>query len=418
MARYKVLHITAHLGGGVGRVLSRVALHRIKTDSWYEDVFVCLEEPEKPLVIDEMRAAGIPVYTGLEPHDIEVLMTSADIVQVEWWHHPLVVELLCRKEIESRLIMWSHTSGLSYPIIPHELVYLPHSFIFTTAASPDAQRSTVVNSSGGFGDIKNVQRTSKEGDLSFGYMGSLNTSKLHPRAADYINAVNVPNFAVDFYGEVEDNTTLEPSDRVRLHGFTEEPYAKLEDMDVLIYLLNPEHYGTTENALLEAMAAGVVPIVINNKVESMIVEDGVTGFVVDTVENFAERVAFIDNDREALRRMSNVARYKTREQYSIDLTVSKLDYHYKYVIGQQKRAPNFCEVFGYDPRSWFLSCLGRYAEYFPVTASDKLREKRLSHPVLYEKAKASVFQYRKYFDSDVSIDMWAKMLEDDIESTK
>ena len=41
-----------------------------------------------------------------------------------------------------------------------------------------------------------------------------------------------------------------------------EPY--LAVFDIFAYPLNPNHYGTAEQVLQEAMAAGVVPVVFNN----------------------------------------------------------------------------------------------------------------------------------------------------------
>ncbi|HPL97274.1 MAG TPA: hypothetical protein PKY71_06990 [Smithellaceae bacterium] len=54
MNKIKILHITAHLGGGVGTVLSKVSLGRKKNQSTIEDIFICLEAPEKQMKISSI----------------------------------------------------------------------------------------------------------------------------------------------------------------------------------------------------------------------------------------------------------------------------------------------------------------------------------------------------------------------------
>ncbi len=64
--------------------------------------------------------------------------------------------------------------------------------------------------------------------------------------------------------------------RVVLAGHAADPRAVLEMSGIFLYLLDPHHYGTAENALVEAMSLGVVPIVLANPCEQAIVTHGVT----------------------------------------------------------------------------------------------------------------------------------------------
>jgi glycosyltransferase involved in cell wall biosynthesis len=60
-------------------------------------------------------------------------------------------------------------------------------------------------------------------------------------------------------------------------------------------LLNPYHYGTAENILLEAISAGVVPIVLNNPAEMALVEDRKNGFIVSGVKDFSDLISKLWN---------------------------------------------------------------------------------------------------------------------------
>ncbi len=418
----KILHVTAHLGGGVGRVLSRVSVARKITGAPITDSFLCLEPPEKKEIIEYMIREGIDVFVCPTPSQINQLIADADIVQLEWWHHPLMAKFMCDNSFMARLVVWCHTSGLSYPDIPLEFVYTPSLFLFTSSVShKDVVRSgniDTVHSSGGFDDIPVVNRQVKKGNLFYSYLGAPNFSKLHPRIIDYLFAVDIPGFKVNFFGDMESNPVLMSSplaNKIVSCGFTSDPSGVFKKSDVLIYLLNPDHYGTTENALLEAMATGVVPIVLNNPVESSIVKHKVTGMIVDSIESFANAIAFLDQDRKALKNMAHAAIKDIRERFPLKKTVQSLDSHYQLLMEEEKRSFNFSSVFGSTPHEWFFSCLGKYRKYFANIHGANLRKERLKHPVLYEVSKSSVFHFSRYFPRDTTLMQWADMLREDLQ---
>lgn len=422
MNKINILHITAHLGGGVGTVLSKVALGRKENQSPIEDVFICLEPPEKKETISAMRAGGLEVHVCPDEFDIKHLIQNADIVQLEWWQHPLLAQFMCENTIKARLIVWSHTSGLSYPDIPLKFVYTPHTFLFTSPVSHKnitrTDKIDTVHSSGGFDNIPMTLRPPKEGSLNYSYLGAPNFSKLHPRIADFLTAVRTPGFRVDFFGDAEANPKLRTPnmmDKIILRGFTTEPISILMKSDILVYLLNPDHYGTTENALLEAMAAGVVPVVFNNPVEASIVKHKITGMIVDSPKAFANAIAFLNDDRNALQNMAQATSKDVRERFPLEKTIQCLDAHYRRLMLEEKESFDFSSVFGKTPHEWFLSCIGKYYRYFIAGSDNALRTARLLHPVLYEQSKSSAFQFFKYFPHDKTLEQWANMLQEDLQ---
>ena len=421
MNKIKILHITAHLGGGVGTVLSKVSLGRKKNQSTIEDIFICLEAPEKQETVSAMCAEGIEVHVCPNESDIKHFIQNADIVQLEWWQHPLLAQFMSENKIKARLIVWSHTSGLSYPDIPLKFVYTPHTFLFTSPVSHQhitrTEKIDTVHSSGGFANIPLTPRPLKDGILNYSYLGAPNFSKLHPRIADFLTTVRTPGFKVDFFGDAEANPklrTADMADKIILRGFTTDPVSVLMKSDILVYLLNPDHYGTTENALLEAMAAGVVPVVFNNPVEASIVKHRLTGMIVDSPHAFAEAIVFLNNDRSALQNMAQAASKDIRERFSLEKTIQGLDTHYRRLMREEKKSFDFSSVFGNTPHEWFLSCIGKYLKYFTVDSDKDLRVARLLHPVLYEQSKSSAFQFFKYFPYDKTLERWANMLTNDL----
>lgn len=427
----KVLHITAHMGGGVGRVLSRIAMFRKETFSDIEDIIVCLETPHKGKVITELVSAGIAVHVAPLTEELDQLIEDADIVQLEWWHHPLLAQWLSTREyLFTRLVVWSHTSGLNYPVIPAPFIALPQAFLFTTPVSlshydiSTSNSVDVVHSSGGFEDMPVCERNFSKRPLVYGYTGTVNPAKLHPHITEFIAAVDIPGFAVEFYGDshvnpvLVDQQTSEPKvlDRIHLRGFTDNIYEALCEMDVFVYILNPTHYGTTENGLLEAMACGVVPVVLNNPVESSIVKEGETGFIVDSPEAFASAIKHLHGTPQLRKEMSEAASADVRSRFSIDITEQQLGEHYRRLMEKPKCRSDFRNIFGSTPWEWFCSCLGEYRNLFSLDSVDTLRQNRLKVPVLYDRTKSSVFQFIHYFPHDPQLEQWSKILEEDLAS--
>jgi hypothetical protein len=237
---------------------------------------------------------------------------------------------------------------------------------------------------------------------------------------NYIEAVKDPDFSVDFYGDPAVNPQLEQEvrsqgaqSRIRLCGFCDRPQDLLPSFDLFIYLLNPTHYGTTENALLEAMACGAVPIVLNNPVESGIVQHGVTGFVVEGPETFAATVRYLLDHPEERQRIGEAGAQAVRRDYSVAQSAGKLADLYRAVMKSEKKTLDFSAAFGQTPADMFLSCLGDYAACFAQGDQPEARARRRALPFLYEQSKSSVFHFRDYFPEDARLAAWEALLSGD-----
>lgn len=408
-----VLHITPHLGGGVGRVMSQIAMSRDGLGSGFRDVFLCLEEMANPHYADLIRGAGGAVFIMPDDAATDELLGNADIVQIEWWHHPQTLAWMAnRKRLDHRLIIWSHVSGLHYPSPSGRLLELPDAFLFANPCSLDliddgARGNGVLYdaawSSGGFDGIPLMARDFEGGALSFGYLGSMNIGKIHPDLASFLAAVALPDFVLDLYGDTAENpdlvsrmSELGVSGRSRFHGYVEDPGAVLAGIDVFAYLLNPQHYGTAENALLEAMASGAVPIVFDNPCERQIVENGRTGIIVSSPEEFARAVCFLNTNRSAAAAMSRAAAETVREKFQIGNTVAKLDEVYHAVMARPAMSRDLSSFIGDTPWQWCLAGAGRYRK----SLEDHQPAMPDEVPLLYERNKGSPRHFARAFPGD------------------
>jgi glycosyltransferase involved in cell wall biosynthesis len=115
--------------------------------------------------------------------------------------------------------------------------------------------------------------------------------------------------------------------QVRILPFTDQPdqYFKRAAIFVL-----PADIVFCNNSLLEAMAMGVVPIVANVEGADLIVENDVSGYVVerDSVQIAEKIIALLRND-ELRRKMAQAAREVIKTRFNSEHTAQALLQFYR-----------------------------------------------------------------------------------------
>lgn len=367
-----VLHITPHLGGGVGKALSGLVCQAAQSKQGVRHKIVCLEEPEKLQFVNIIKSCGCPVYLSPSEKELLLLVGEADIVQLEFWNHPAIPKMLCSLTLPAhRLLVWCHVSGLHTPKIPGGILRAAHKFLFTSQCSyeapeiADLKESEKANlgvvSSGTVDGIPPMPQRLKD-SLRVGYVGSLNFSKLHPDFVKFLSAIRIPGFTVKVYGDPVNSEVLKQQcneigkpELLDLCGYSEDIYKELAELDILIYLLNPEHYGTAENALLEAMAMGVIPIVMNNPAERQIVEHKKTGIVIDSPEELADAINWLVANPDEKDRITKETSYTVRKQFTCTEMISKMNDQYQSILFNSKKNIDYLQIFGEKPYHWFMS---------------------------------------------------------------
>jgi L-malate glycosyltransferase len=427
----KVIHLTAHLGGGVGRALCGLIANTHRSNEGVERLLVSLEAPENPYFYDLIKQHGCDIIVSPGPDQLHDLVETSDIVQLEWWNHPDTIKGLCGLDHAAmRLVVWCHISGLYNPIIPQALIKAASRFVLTSPCSLGAeevkslppqhlQAVDIIHSCGGVEHLPLPNRTSLQ-PLCVGYFGSLNFAKLHPEYVDFLTGVKTFGFSVKMIGEAANKDILEKQCRkagcagiLEFHGYDSAIAGALENINVLAYLLNPLHYGTTENALLEAMAMGIVPIVLNNPAERCIVEDRRNGLIVKSKEDFFHAINWLYQNPDKRVAMGRQAAESVRQKYSGSETAASFNAIYSEVISSEKKKIPFKKIFGNTPDDWFLSCQS------PLTVFGE--DPDLNRPVdpialygLTEQTKGTVFHFQKKFPHNAKLNLWAARLRSQI----
>jgi hypothetical protein len=345
----KILHVTPHLGGGVGK--AHAAISAALPDA-VEQTFVLLEPPRDRRYIDAIEAAGARVIVAVHLERVAELAREADIVQFDFWNHPRLLECLARCNLPAmRSVFWSHISGLSRPLIQPELMQGADRFVFTSEASlaiswlaplreAAPRKFAVINS--GFGMSGSARRQS---------------SNRPPAIADRLDGDDI---RVSVWGEPDEAVvaraeSMHHSGRIRFCGYTADPAAALAEADIFFYPLQPDHFGTAENALVEAMSLGLVPVVLNNRAEKAIVRHGETGFVEHAIGDCTAKLQMLLAQPQLRERMARAAMRHVDENLTPAQSALEFMVLWLGLLGEPKKMTDFRAVIGDTPADWFLS---------------------------------------------------------------
>ncbi len=405
----KILHVTPHLGGGVGK--AHAAISAALPKEAVEQTFLLLEEPRDPRYAEAIEAGGARVIIADGLDHVARLASVADIVQFEFWNHPRLFECLARCAFPAmRSVIWSHISGLAKPLIQPGLMEEAGRFVFTTEASraipsialileAAPKKFAVINSGFGFPDP--VRRAPAKGRKPvIAYLGTVDFVKMHPGFFDAIDGLVGGDYRVLIWGAVDPSgpvaaraRAMRHPERIEFCGETADPAVALSEADIFFYPLQPDHYGTAENALVEAMSLGLTPIVLNNPAEMAIVHDSKTGFIARSIEectSLLQMLLLLPDLRQRISKnaIRHVAETRTPAQSALDFMILWLG-----LLSEPERHCDFRAAIGESPADWFLATQG-----LPGATWKSVSGKSAQYPV-----KGTLAHFESVFAGDVSL---------------
>jgi glycosyltransferase involved in cell wall biosynthesis len=358
----KILHVTPHLGGGVGKAHAAIGGALPKD---VQRTFVLLEEPRDRRFADAIEAGGASVVVAPNLDHVASLSGEADIVQFEFWNHPRLFECLARCAFPAmRSVFWSHVSGLFRPVIQPALIEAAGRFVFTTEASraipsiPHVAREKVAVINSGFG-FTEAQPRSASGTSAIAYLGTVDFIKMHPGFFDAIDGlagdIRVSVWGAPSEAVIERAQAMHHPERIRFGWQTADPAAALSDAAIFFYPLQRDHYGTAENALIEAMSLGLVPVVLNNPAEKTIVRHGETGLVAQSIEECAAFLEMLIASAELREKLSRAASRYVAETRAPAQSAEAFVALWRALLGESARPCDFRRAIGSTPAEWFLA---------------------------------------------------------------
>lgn len=411
MNNVDILHITPHLGGGVGQVL----LNYFAFDKINNHTVVTLDYAnEKALKIAEK--AEFRIFSDMHKRTDQILkfFSNADLVVVHFWNHPFLYDFLIRNSLPAaRIVFWAHISGLEAPyVFSEKILDYPDKFIFTTPLSfntkevhafPNKSKLEVVFSTGGIEHVKNITPQVHMG-FNIGYIGTVDYAKMHPRYVEIHKQIKIKDAKFIIVGGDNEKEISKTSDaRFEFTGKVTDICPYLEQFDVFGYLLNEKHYGTAEQVLQEAMAAGVVPVVLNNPAESLLVKHGETGFVAKDVVEYQKYIELLYRNRKLKEQLSKNAKRYALGAFSLENMTLKWNDIYQEMLNIPKRERGYSRSPDIKPIDVFLESLGDYRKPFVTylkTNDATLLKETLRLPQWRSDTKGTPKQYYSFFPGD------------------
>lgn len=416
----KVLHITAHLGGGAGKAISGV----LKYLSQYKNTVLLLDEPTETKYVECCKSNGVNIIVANDIEKINALIKQADVVVLNWWCHPLFVNVFkALKNTEARVILWSHINGLFYPYLPFEFldlfekIMITSSCVFENSSWTEKERNIIKRKTQivfGMGDFSPEKNPFKHHydivvNCNICYAGTLNYSKLNSAFPEICKKIkeSVKNAEFQLYGRAdEDFKDSYNTDYVTFKGFVTNIEEKIVNADLFCYPLTKENYATTENSLLEAMAAALPIVVLNNPAERNIIIHNETGLVADSIEEFIDFSVMLCNDLELRKRLGENARQSVIQKYSCEVNVLQFVSCIEEVLKKEKIITDYEMLLGDTPWDFFKFFCGEDL----MQINELLDGQKVELPQIhYSETKSSVSHFLKYFDNEKLRDLKRKM---------
>jgi len=349
----KILHLSPHLGGGVGTVLLSY-LSKNKTHPVFQHSIFCLDtinENAKKYLVDENIS-----FKELVSNNIDELLNTIkyyDILVIHWWNHPLLFLLLVRYKLPlSRVIFWSHVSGEFSPNnFTKKLFNYPDYFVFSTPISYFNQKFLEFKDKDKFfdiwstGGVKNNQKCKKREGSNFiiGYIGTIDYAKVYPKFIELCKKINIPNVKFIICGDgsslslmKEQVRELKLTDKFIFTGHVDNVSLYLSQFDIFAYPLSSTHYGTCDQVLAEAMSMGIVPVVFDNRMESYMVHNLYDGFVVKNDSEYVQTIESLYKNKRLRELMGKNSKESANRRFSITTTLDKWDKLYKKILKKSK----------------------------------------------------------------------------------
>ena len=132
---------------------------------------------------------------------------------------------------------------------------------------------------------------------------------------------------------------------IHFEGYVDNLQECLTNLDVFCYPLTSHNFATTENALLEAMAAGLPVVVLNNPPERNIIEHNYNGLIANNVEEMVANVVVLYNDCKLAENIGSNARKYTIDNYDSCANAKKCAEYIKSFADKEKDKHNFVDHF-------------------------------------------------------------------------
>lgn len=421
----RIAHVIERFGtAGPERSILAAAKYAARAGLRQEHIVCPLTDARSPLALALAKQSGVAVLPTTAPAARTEVLAGVDIVVVHFWNNPALYAWLRGVLPPMRLVVWLKVFGSHPPqVIPRPLHDFADLLVATspgTLALPDfagqPQPAPVVF---GLADFDRLAGCTPQAHAGFiiGYVGGLGPGKLHPDFVPMSAAARIPDGrfivcgsgAEPWRGQAH---SLGAAERFDFRGHVENVRSVLEVCDVFGYPLSPDTYATSEKALQEAMWAGIPPVVFPYGGVPWLVENNVTGRVVQSPQEYTRALEQLYHAPEERRRLGANARDYARAAFDPQRAVGQLAGLYDTLMQQPKRTRRWPDD-GPTPAHWFVAALGDQGEVFArsLGGPDPAAEAEIAtaSPILVS-GEGGIVHYFNIFPADPHLHRWAELV--------
>ena len=444
MTKPLILHITPHLPGGLARILLSTLKYFNRKESLFNHEIIITDKKHLTSEAKKMFSKYLRyLHIGKKDDFIKKKMIEADIVQIEYWNHPQVYKFLSNFKFPSiRLILCSHTNGFSRPsVITKNAVDFSDIFLSATKAT---RKHHLFNQKNNFHRSKKLKFVTYPVDFErFGkiepkahkgfnvtYIGTLDYSKLHKDFLEMSDAIRIPNAKILVCGGGFDKEKIKlqakkySNKRFIFKGFVENIKKILEITDVLGYPLSKKHYGSGEQAIIEAMYSKIPVVAFSNHAEKEIIKNKKTGILVNNKNDYVKAIKELYSNPIKRRIIGKNANKHILENLSPTVCFKDLEKVYKDLIKYKKKYRKYknpklknTNIKNYGARLFiesldengkeFFNSFKNFGKKIDVNSNEKIKNSEIELKV---PTKGSLFQYLYFYPNDPYLNFWAGLM--------
>lgn len=441
----RVVHISPHVGGGVGSVLKD--FFNCSQSYGIENHLFCLDVCKSNLhEMCSLSSKRDGIWFSRNNNHLLAAINDCDAVLIHYWNHPLMAKLLASVKMpRQKSVFWIHNSGLFEPhIIPDFLIDFSRKILFTSECSFEApnlkdaitkmpDRFGCVHSTRSLVNFLKMGRARKINPTrkSLLYVGTVSTAKMHEDSAGIFAQLSKLGFEIRIVGgpsqEILKNQVVKLGGSIEVFGEKRNVLPFLRDADIFIYPLRPDHYGTGEQAILEAMAARLPVVTFDNAAERTILRNAPGGLVKNT-EEFISKVVQLSHSIEQYQELSSKCYELVEKEFEQqDMTLRLVDELKRSVDGGRNYECQINPYNGMDDLELYAlnsffdgkeiisrSCKNQGELAKRILAKIKcLNKTRFNCENFSHSAKGTPLQYQKYLAENRHLDLLCKTLTDD-----
>jgi glycosyltransferase involved in cell wall biosynthesis len=433
-----LLHIIPRfIGGGPERHLLALASAWRTSGFQVRQRFVVLDPPASAPLLIKARRLGIELLIAPDPATLRSAIAAADIVEIRFWNHPGLYELLRHDLPPARRLLSSAVAGTTLPqVLTAEIGGIADAMILSTEASrqtpavAEAQaRGCRIESIPSLADMSRLAgfNPRPHDGIRVGYLGLVEPTKMHPRFAELSSAVKTKGVQFDIYGGGTWQEHVQRpfdeagmSDRVRFHGQVEDIRTAFAEMDIFGYPLAPDTSATSEKAIQEAMWVGIPPVVLAGTGASPMVRHEITGLICESESDYPRAIERLAEDAELRRRLGEAAREFAREHFDPDRNAARFRHLFEFLHELPKREALPLPGLDEPGAQQFVRSLGSLGVDFeasfrgiPTSSATTLaaaeRSIRQSSPVMTQ-GEGGIVHYRNTYPQDPHLHLWCGLI--------